>query len=223
VRTGLLYLKEGSCLGFKPQYKKVFKSSWLKSSNFFQGPSGTFTYPSSSLPLGHSLADQTLLCPKAFARTSANRVWALTLFPSHHPAVPVQLEWEKPVPKEESPILHLGAKPDVLPRGSGCPSAKTGDPNASFGPKPMAARQTAPRAGSPHPESTRGRERRQAGSETWVNQRQLLGRFLCTTRVFLLTGNWVLIRKLNKPHSGSPATSTRQSYSTSNCWFRAIV
>ena len=48
------------------------------------------------------------------------------------------------MPKEESPILHLGAKPDVLPRGSGCPRPETSHSNASFGPKPMAARQTSP-------------------------------------------------------------------------------
>lgn len=38
----------------------------------------------------------------------------MTSFPSHHPTLPVQPEWGKPVPNEESPILHLGAKPSTF-------------------------------------------------------------------------------------------------------------
>lgn len=222
-----MYLKESSCLGFKPRFKKVFKSSWLKSSSFSQSPPGTFAYPSSSLPLGHSFADQTLPHPKTSTRHPAKRVQGLTSLPSHHPTLPVQPEWGKPVLKEESPILHLGAKHEVLPRGFGCPRAKIGDSNASLDPKPTAARQTSPStpksclygAGEHQGQGKVAEPGSGRPGAMRVNQRQLLSRFLCATWVFPCTGNWVLITKLNKPCSGSPATRTRQSYSTSNCRF----
>lgn len=179
-----MYPNEGSCLGFEPHYRKVFRMSWLKSSDFSQSPSDTFSSPSSSLSLGHGLADQT----QNSHWTSSHQGVGSDLLSIHDPTSPVQPEWEKSALKEGSPILHTGAKPAVLPRGFGCPSSKTSNSNKSFGPKCTVTKQKSPFT----PQSCLSPSREQqgqgkvtdSGSETQVNPRQLPGRFLCPMGCF---------------------------------------
>lgn len=109
--------------------------------------------------MGHSFADQTHPCPKTF---TVNRVWGLTSFPSHHSILPVQPEWGKPVPNEESPILHLGAKPSTFlffQEGLDVQELKHGTQKQALAPNPWLPDRhhlPSPRTASPRLESTQG-------------------------------------------------------------------